>query len=129
MLALLLVTPKLDSLPKFARNFMSLGIHKTQETMVGININSIVHMACSEMLLRAMLMVMTADEHAKSWLSTKPRPTTVARGVPPIILKQSTQLNTEGYLLKNWSRTYAVYITVMPMKTCVSKVLAASDPW
>ena len=112
---------ELDSLPKSAKNFMRLGIHRTQETIVGTRMNKMVHMACSEMLLSAMLIVITAEEQAKSWLSTKPMPTIVARGGPPMILKQSTQLKTEGYLLKNWSRTYAVYMTVMPARTHVSK--------
>jgi len=65
-LAFFVTNQELDLLPKSARNFMRLGIHRTQETIVGIRMNKMVHMACSEMLLSAMLIVMTADEQAKS---------------------------------------------------------------
>ena len=76
--------------------------------------NKIVHNACSVMLFSAMLMVIIAAEHVRIRLRTNAMPTTIANGVPPMILKQSTQFSTVGYLRKNCSRTYAVYVTRMP---------------
>jgi hypothetical protein len=75
------------------------------------------------MLFSAMLMVIMADEQPKIWLRTNPTPTTVAKGVPPMIRKQSTQLSTPGYLRKNCSKMYAVYVTVRPRCRRVSDVV------
>ena len=92
-------------LPKSAMNRILRGMHRSQETSAGIMMNRMVHIACSDMLLSAILMVIMAEEHVRMRLSTNAMPTMIARGRPPKIRKQSTQLRTVGYLLKNCSRT------------------------
>ena len=82
-------------------NFILLGKHNNQDTSVGKNMKSTVQRAFSDILLSATLMVKTDAEHVKMRFKTKAIPTTSAHHFPPIIRKQSTQLRTVGYRLKN----------------------------
>jgi hypothetical protein len=84
------------------------GRHKSQEHSVGNKMKSMVHKACSDMLFKAMLMVITDEAQVRIRFRTNAVPTMMANGLPPMMRKQSTQLRTVGYLRKNCSRTYAV---------------------
>jgi hypothetical protein len=75
------------------------GMHNAHDTMVGNRTKRIVHNACSDMLFNAILMVRTEDAHVRIRFKTNAVPTINASHLPPIILKQSTQLSTIGYLL------------------------------